>query len=95
MNHATLYLSLCIALIGCGGSSGGADDCAAGSVGCFCHDPADVAICGAGMTPYCCVDNGGHPMDCGQAVNCIAKPGIDKPGAYGANWCCPTQDGGS
>lgn len=93
MNASTKFLFvLLVALDGCGGSSA---DCPPGSVGCFCHNPEDVAACGAAMTPFCCMDNGGHPMDCGQAVNCIVKPGLNKPGADGANWCCPTPDGGS
>lgn len=74
------------------------DTCPAGG-GCYCHGPdnaEDVKACAAvGMTPFCCTDNGGHEVDCGQPAECVPKPGIDLPGASGANWCCPTPSGGA
>lgn len=91
MNRSAILLVLALAACGTGGS---ADTCDA--PGCFCADDADVAICAPlGMTPFCCTNSGGHPMDCGQAADCVVKPGLDEPGASGANWCCPApKDGG-
>lgn len=87
--HITILSLFIMSSAGCGRS----DYCAPDAEGCYCSGNVDdVALChqiDATFTAFCCINNGGKEVDCGQPDGCVPKPGVNDPGASGANWCCP------